>query len=204
MVYKIYLMFDAAVLVSSHWILTCPYFINWHLKTNVMFIHDIDWNLVTLNNRVSFVLVIAIDNDAKKIELARNNAAVYGVEDKIEFIVGDFLKLAYKLTADVVFLSPPWGGPSYLTQQVYDLETMLKPVPISDLMAAAHKITRNVAVFLPRNSNTFPVSMKWHGGFRLSFFCFRTYFIIFFQTKVKIIEIVINFHFHNVMVIVWK
>ena len=34
--------------------------------------------------------VIAIDIDGSKIEKARNNARIYGVLDKIEFIVGDF------------------------------------------------------------------------------------------------------------------
>ena len=38
--------------------------------------------------------VIAIDIDPKKIEYARNNARVYGVEDRIDFIVGDFFQLA--------------------------------------------------------------------------------------------------------------
>jgi trimethylguanosine synthase len=47
---------------------------------------------------------------------------VYGVEDRIEFIQGDFLKIVPTLTADVVFLSPPWGGPDYLTADVFDLE----------------------------------------------------------------------------------
>ncbi|CAI7828672.1 unnamed protein product [Closterium sp. NIES-54] len=30
--------------------------------------------------------------------------------------------------ADVVFLSPPWGGPEYLDQSEYDIWTMLQPV----------------------------------------------------------------------------
>lgn len=51
---------------------------------------------------------------------------MYGVEDHIEFIQGDFLKIAPTLTADVVFLSPPWGGPDYLTADVFDLETMIE------------------------------------------------------------------------------
>jgi predicted O-methyltransferase YrrM len=37
--------------------------------------------------------VIAIDIDPHKIQLARQNAAVYGVEDRIEFIVGDFFQV---------------------------------------------------------------------------------------------------------------
>lgn len=51
---------------------------------------------------------------------------MYGVEDRIEFIQGDFLKIVPTLTADVVFLSPPWGGPDYLTADVFDLETMIE------------------------------------------------------------------------------
>lgn len=60
-----------------------------------------------------FFSVIAIDIDPKKIEMAKHNAAVYNVADRIEFIVGDFLQLYPRLQADVVFLSPPWGGPEY-------------------------------------------------------------------------------------------
>ncbi|XP_057662735.1 trimethylguanosine synthase isoform X2 [Diorhabda carinulata] len=110
-------------------------------------------------NSIQFALnckkVIAIDIDPKKIELAQNNANVYGVSDKIEFIIGDFIQLAGGLKADVVFLSPPWGGPSYLSEPLYDLETMLLPVPFSQLIASARKVTSNVVAFLPRNSNTF-------------------------------------------------
>lgn len=102
----------------------------------------------------SIVSVIAIDIDPKKIEMARHNAAVYGVEDRIEFIVGDFLVLAASLKADVVFLSPPWGGPQYMKQETYDLEQHLQPVPASQLMTKSFQIADNVAVFLPRNSNT--------------------------------------------------
>lgn len=58
--------------------------------------------------------VIAIDIDPKKIEMAKHNATIYGVADRIEFIVGDFLSLVDSLKADIIFLSPPWGGPQYL------------------------------------------------------------------------------------------
>lgn len=52
--------------------------------------------------------VIAIDIDPKKIEMAKHNAAIYGVQDKIEFIIGNYFDLIEGLKADVVFLSPPW------------------------------------------------------------------------------------------------
>ncbi|GBP37832.1 Trimethylguanosine synthase [Eumeta japonica] len=98
--------------------------------------------------------VIAIDIDPVKIELARHNASVYGVADRIEFIVGDFFELAPRLTADVVFLSPPWGGPQYSKSLQYDLETMLVPKPSSELMAVAQIVSQNVALYVPRNSRS--------------------------------------------------
>ncbi|XP_025831389.1 trimethylguanosine synthase [Agrilus planipennis] len=112
-------------------------------------------------NSIQFALtcnkVIAIDIDPKKIQLARNNAEVYNVADRIEFVIGDFFHLADKLKGDVVFLSPPWGGPSYLNLPDYDLEKFLQPKPLSEVLETARKITENVALFLPRNSNIFPL-----------------------------------------------
>ena len=48
--------------------------------------------------------VISIDIDPVKLSCARHNASIYGVEDRIEFICGDFFEIASKLVADVVFL----------------------------------------------------------------------------------------------------
>lgn len=58
--------------------------------------------------------------------MAKNNAKVYGVEKYIDFIVGDFLELAPSLKADVVFLSPPWGGPEYVKKKDF-LISDIKP-----------------------------------------------------------------------------
>ncbi|GJN00715.1 hypothetical protein PR202_ga17913 [Eleusine coracana subsp. coracana] len=77
-------------------------------------------------NSIQGCYVIAVEIDPRKVDLAAHNARVYGVEDRIEFIVGDFFRLAPFLKADVVFLSPPWGGPSYIQAPVYSLD-MLKP-----------------------------------------------------------------------------
>ncbi|TFK92462.1 S-adenosyl-L-methionine-dependent methyltransferase [Polyporus arcularius HHB13444] len=65
--------------------------------------------------------VIALDVSPVRLALARHNAALYGVQDRIEFVLADFFSFARTLKQrthrkiDVVFLSPPWGGPSYLT-----------------------------------------------------------------------------------------
>lgn len=79
-----------------------------------------NWKLISELFFFSFLfffclfVVIAIDIDPCKVEMARHNATIYGVADRIEFIVGDYL-LSDTLRADVVFLSPPWGGPGYST-----------------------------------------------------------------------------------------
>lgn len=41
--------------------------------------------------------MIAIDVDPKKLDLAKHNAAIYGVDDKIDFLQGDFFDLAHTL-----------------------------------------------------------------------------------------------------------
>ncbi|KAH7294645.1 hypothetical protein KP509_27G011300 [Ceratopteris richardii] len=94
--------------------------------------------------------VISIDIDPKKSKYARRNAEIYGVSERIEFIVGDFLELAPTLKADIVFLSPPWGGPQYIKAEKYDIETMLQPVSGSCLFKLASLIAPNVVFFLPK------------------------------------------------------
>ncbi|WJX09469.1 hypothetical protein P8452_00301 [Trifolium repens] len=97
--------------------------------------------------------VIAIDIDPLKIGFARHNAAIYRVDDLIDFIIGDFFVLAPKLKADTVFLSPPWGGPDYAKVETYDMKTMLRPHDGYTLFNAAKEIASRVVMFLPRNVN---------------------------------------------------
>ncbi|XP_038204052.1 trimethylguanosine synthase isoform X2 [Arvicola amphibius] len=119
-------------------------------------------------NTIQFALtgkrVIAIDIDPVKIDLARNNAEVYGIADKIEFICGDFLLLAPCLKADVVFLSPPWGGPDYATAETFDIRTMMFPDGF-EIFRLSQKITNNIVYFLPRNADIDQVaSLAGPGG----------------------------------------
>ena len=62
--------------------------------------------------------VVAIDLVPTRLAHARHNAAVYGVGARIEFVLGDALALlpALQGRVDVLFMSPPWGGPEYLDQ----------------------------------------------------------------------------------------
>jgi trimethylguanosine synthase len=77
---------------------------------------------------------------------------VYGVDHKIDFILGDFFQIARFLKADVLFLSPPWGGPDYLSLETYDLN-MMQPRHGSEIFDFARNITENIAYFVPRNTD---------------------------------------------------
>ncbi|KAI0358178.1 S-adenosyl-L-methionine-dependent methyltransferase [Trametes cingulata] len=144
--------------------------------------------------------VIALDISPVRLALARHNAALYGVQDRIEFILADFLSFARALKTidhskegvdqrkrrkiDVVFLSPPWGGPSYISgspsktqpaapaqpsapigleEAAEDVHaefslSSIRPIHGRDLFKVARGITKNVAYFLPRNTNLEEVS----------------------------------------------
>ncbi|KAH9926931.1 RNA cap guanine-N2 methyltransferase-domain-containing protein [Fomitopsis serialis] len=139
--------------------------------------------------------VIALDISPVRLALARHNAEIYGVADRIEFILADFFSFARTLVErqtahansgdpdsqsgaaqsrrkiDVIFLSPPWGGPSYLTDKPHASDgdgdvsggsddkqaphefslSSIRPVHGKELFETARSITRNVAYFLPRN-----------------------------------------------------
>ncbi|KAG0482425.1 hypothetical protein HPP92_010509 [Vanilla planifolia] len=105
--------------------------------------------------------VVAIEIDPRKVKCAIKNARIYGVEDKIDFVVGDFFRLAPFLKGDVVFLSPPWGGPSYSKFHVFTLD-MFKPKDGYSIFNAAQKITPNIIMFLPRNVDLIQVEeLSW-------------------------------------------
>lgn len=90
-------------------------------------------------------LTIAVELCQSRLEIARHNAGVYGVESSIDFVNGDAYKVMPNLQrVDAVFLSPPWGGPTYVDGK-YRLEVF------KDIVEAARKVTENVAILVPKN-----------------------------------------------------
>ena len=107
--------------------------------------------------------VVAIEKDADTLACAKINAHVYGVYDKITFIhsdcfkyVADHLSLSpgdpYRINPEetVIFASPPWGGPQYKGDKVFNLDTM---EPYSGQVI--HELVKGMdhALFLPRTSD---------------------------------------------------
>ncbi|KAG8698528.1 hypothetical protein FRC08_005863 [Ceratobasidium sp. 394] len=126
--------------------------------------------------------VIALDISPIRLAIAKHNATIYGVADRIEFILCDYISFAHSFSSlpesqqrriDVVFLSPPWGGPSYISglstttgteadsegaqSSVYALKSLI-PLPGPELFALSSKISKNVAMFLPRNTDVEEIS----------------------------------------------
>jgi trimethylguanosine synthase len=101
-----------------------------------------------------------IDINSNKIRTARHNARIYVVEYKIEFINGNFLEIAPTLETNVVFLSPPWGGPDYKKNKGFDMNTILKPIGGMRLYNIAARISRNVTYFLLKNVNMLQVRFR--------------------------------------------
>ena len=95
--------------------------------------------------------VIAIDIDPLKIEMARHNAEIYGVADRIQFVVGDFMEIAPRLRADVVFLSPPWGGVDYSPKGEFRLSALDVSADVDGvrLFELAIPIAPTIAYYLP-------------------------------------------------------
>ncbi|KAJ7460665.1 Tgs1 protein [Mycena latifolia] len=125
--------------------------------------------------------VIALDISPTRLALARHNAQIYGVADRIEFILTDYISFANSYLSirsatsprkiDVVFLSPPWGGPGYLSGDTRPSSptkpeptteadaahpsftlASIQPIHGADLFRLSRTITPNVAYYLPRNT----------------------------------------------------
>ncbi len=65
--------------------------------------------------------VFAIEKDKARMEMAHHNARLYGVEDKIVFVLGDFFVEVPNIKAECIFLDPAWGGPEYKKLEEFKL-----------------------------------------------------------------------------------
>lgn len=111
-----------------------------------------------------FDKAIGIDLNGEHLYCTEQNAKIYDVADSVELHRGswpdgiddDLLK---KLQRDVdfVFASPPWGGPAYKGKHEFDL-SLLQPMPLKPLLESFFRVSPNVCLFLPRNSNLIQLS----------------------------------------------
>jgi len=93
--------------------------------------------------------VVAIERDQTRLEMAKFNASLFDVSDKIEFIHGDSVELLINLKADTIFLDPPWGGTNYNLAEKF-LLTNFEPDG-TKLLNLSFSITDSVVMRLPKN-----------------------------------------------------
>ena len=83
--------------------------------------------------------VVAVEQDPERLAMARHNAAIYGVQDRIRFVCGDFFAEAPALarSARACFLDPPWAAGPELAERAW---------------AAARSLFARGAMKLPRQA----------------------------------------------------
>ena len=135
--------------------------------------------------------VIAIDLDPSKVAMAKHNASIYGVAERIDFVVGDASQLLPHMRAHVCLLSPPWGGiadvahppnaPSH--SSAFRLTQLAQPCCGLRLFDLAARCAPSIAYYLPADTAEDElarlamrhtshicdkVGMRWGGGKRKS------------------------------------
>lgn len=91
--------------------------------------------------------VFAIEKDKSRLEMARHNAEIYGVADKIIFILGDFLTEAPNIKAEGVFIDPSWGGPEYKKLEGFKLVNFIPDG--NEILKLSFKYFKKVAIKVP-------------------------------------------------------
>lgn len=104
-------------------------------------------------NAIQFALhgshVIASELDELRASMCLHNTRVYGVNEFVDVVCGDYYTLSDTLQADVVFLSPPWGGPTVNHQSVFRLDT----INGQSIFKAAQRVSPNIIYYLPRHTS---------------------------------------------------
>lgn len=123
--------------------------------------------------------VIAVELDAATLACAQHNASLHGVADDIIWVLGDSFKfldtllnspdqledeLRVDIASTALFASPPWGGPGYSTDEIFDLSTM-EPYNL-DKLHEAYKAMDH-ALYLPRTSDLRQIAKLAPDGIKL-------------------------------------
>ncbi|KAJ5387622.1 hypothetical protein N7509_010163 [Penicillium cosmopolitanum] len=101
--------------------------------------------------------VYAIEKNPAVLQCARHNAKIYGVDKQITFFEGDCFQVLKNQLKDlapysVIFASPPWGGPGYRSDEVFNLKTM-EPYSLETLYKEYSAFSEHMALYLPRTSD---------------------------------------------------
>tara|TARA_B110000858_G_C17770451_1_gene459332 strand:+ start:387 stop:1136 length:750 start_codon:yes stop_codon:yes gene_type:complete len=69
----------------------------------------------------TFLKVQSVEIDKTEYDILVNNLKVYGITN-VDTLNEDYTKIMLTLKQDVVFMDPPWGGPSYKKKKLLKLK----------------------------------------------------------------------------------
>lgn len=113
-------------------------------------------------NAIAFALterwsqVVAVEKDPSVIACAQHNAAIYGVANLITWVNDDCFSYLSSASSKIepsktiIFASPPWGGPGYTSEKIFNLSTM-SPYSLKHIYTAC--MGMQAALYLPRTSD---------------------------------------------------
>ena len=68
-----------------------------------------------------FPQVLGVEITQRRCTMAQHNASLYGVAQRVNMLCADFFAVAPTMLADAIFVSPPWGGPTYQYCESFDV-----------------------------------------------------------------------------------
>ena len=107
--------------------------------------------------------VICVEKDPARARMILTNAKVYEVDALIEVINADVFDVIGSVSADAVYLAPPWGGPDYYRKDKFVMTDFApSPVKVIDALPAAFRgtITLTAPVNLP-NTEMSLLATEW-------------------------------------------
>ena len=97
-----------------------------------------------------FKKVQAVELDRIRYSMLLHNLRILGCTNATCYHA-NYLEFIHRLTQDIVFLDPPWGGPSYKEKDEVDL--FIGDVPLSEVCERLESRTKYVVIKAPTNLN---------------------------------------------------
>jgi len=95
-----------------------------------------------------FQHVYAIELNSTRFQYLQHNMTALNVTN-VQSIGGDALDICTRLTQDVIFIDPPWGGPEY--KNVPCLSLYLSGIPLRDVCRWMHPHANYIVIKVPTN-----------------------------------------------------
>jgi 16S rRNA G966 N2-methylase RsmD len=111
-----------------------------------------------------FKKVQTVELDRNRYDMLMHNLKILGCTNATCYHK-NYLELVSSLTQDIVFLDPPWGGPSYKKKD--EVELFLGDVPLAEVCEQLKSKTKYVIIKAPTNLNYEKFKAKINGNLQV-------------------------------------